>query len=266
MGGPFTTLAGVSRLRLGAVDRGTGAVTAWNPTPNNTVHDVEVAGGRIYAAGAFTSAAGGGRNRLASWDAATGALTTWNPNANGIVFGLAVTGSRVLAAGSFNLLANTTSRIGLAEIDATTGAATPWNPLFDSGATRVYVGGNRIYVSHNIGGFGGDGRAFFTALWDPQLVDVEEPRVTTGLAMSAPSPNPARGRCAVRLSLPRAGAVSVEVLDLAGRRVASPLENAWVEAGTREVALDLARLDPGLYFVRVCSANGDATARVAVVR
>jgi hypothetical protein len=101
-----------------------------------------------------------------------------------------------------------------------------------------------------------------------QVLAVEEERA--GASLSNPWPNPARGELRVRLSLSRAGAVEVEALDLAGRRVRG-IASGELPAGSTTCVWDLteARGRPvpaGLYLVRARTPQGTFTRRAAVVR
>jgi hypothetical protein len=91
-----------------------------------------------------------------------------------------------------------------------------------------------------------------------------------GLELSQPWPNPARGALRVRLDLPRAAAVEVEALDLAGRRVRTIAAGEFA-AGSATLAWDLrdARgrpVPPGLYLVRARTPFGVLIRRAAVTR
>lgn len=92
----------------------------------------------------------------------------------------------------------------------------------------------------------------------------------TAFAWAPPAPNPLRGRAALALRLPVAGAVRVTVVDAAGRLVrtlhdgaaaAGELRLAWDtrDAGGRPVA-------PGVYFVRAERPGEHAAVRLAVLR
>ena len=81
LGGNFTTVAGVSRNRLAAVDTTTGALsTTWRPTAEgNAVLTLEMApdGSRLYAGGRFSSINGQtARAWIAALDPTTGAIQT----------------------------------------------------------------------------------------------------------------------------------------------------------------------------------------------
>jgi DNA-binding beta-propeller fold protein YncE len=86
-----------------------------------------------------------------------------------------------------------------------------------------------------------------------QVAGVNNPGVPA-LAFAPPSPNPARGPVRLSLRAPAAGALSVVILDAAGRRVRS-LSRA-IETGPVELSWDLRdeaahRVPPGLYFVSI---------------
>ena len=80
------------------------------------------------------------------------------------------------------------------------------------------------------------------------------------------SPNPWRDAGAVTFVLARAGRASLGLYDLNGRRVASLLDGARLEAGEHWLAL--ARrpeaAGPGVYFYRLWTETGSATARVVL--
>ncbi len=80
------------------------------------------------------------------------------------------------------------------------------------------------------------------------------------------APNPARSGVWVSFTLPAAGAATLELLDISGRRVAVR-EMSSLGAGRHrfDVASGTA-VAPGLYLVRVASGVLQATAKVVVVR
>ncbi len=95
-------------------------------------------------------------------------------------------------------------------------------------------------------------------------------RPSAALALSAPWPDPARERVSLRLDLPRAGDASVEVLDLAGRRV-RVLASGARPAGESTVGWDLRdeggnRAAPGMYLVRARMGEMSITRKVVTVR
>lgn len=90
------------------------------------------------------------------------------------------------------------------------------------------------------------------------------------LRFGVPRPNPSTDGVRLALELPRAGRVRVEVLDLAGRRIAT-LRDGPAVAGTLEVAWDGrdssgARVAPGLYLARAATPAGRVAARIVRLR
>jgi hypothetical protein len=82
------------------------------------------------------------------------------------------------------------------------------------------------------------------------------------LALAAPWPNPSTGASAVQLSLPEAAAARLDVVDVRGRLVATPLDGALPAGPTR---VELPELGTGVYFLRLRAA-GETVARKLVVR
>ena len=82
-------------------------------------------------------------------------------------------------------------------------------------------------------------------------------------------PNPSRGALRVGFVLPHASDVDLSVFDPQGRRIAT-LQHGRLEAGPREAAWDGRdasglRAPAGLYLVRLRTADGSSTRRVAMV-
>ena len=101
-----------------------------------------------------------------------------------------------------------------------------------------------------------------------QVLAVEEGPARASL--SNPWPNPARASLSVRLALPSAGAVEVDALDLAGRRVRT-LAAGDRPAGSTTCTWDLRDasgrpVPAGLYLVRARTQLGTFTRRAAIVR
>ena len=84
------------------------------------------------------------------------------------------------------------------------------------------------------------------------------------------APNPARGPCRINFDLPTAGPVTIDVFDVAGRRVARLANQKPFEAGSRSVSWDLGdrrgrRVPAGLYLVRVVAGRNQAVVRITVM-
>jgi hypothetical protein len=154
LGGTFTTVNGVSRSRLAAIDASTGELTDWAPRASTVVRALAASpdGSRIYVGGDFRSVSGvEGLGRLAAIDASSGAVDqTWKPQADAAVRALATLGSRVYIGGDFTTVGGQI-RTRLASVDAMTGELDPeWHPtsngkvrtlLPSSDGSSIYVGG-----------------------------------------------------------------------------------------------------------------------------
>ena len=107
----------------------------------------------------------------------------------------------------------------------------------------------------------------------PALLDEEaasarldaEAGVPSTVTLAAPSPNPVREATALTLSLPSAQPVRAEVLDALGRRVAL-LHDGDLGAGPHALVWDAEAVPPGVYVLRVTTAEGTLTRRVTRLR
>jgi len=99
---------------------------------------------------------------------------------------------------------------------------------------------------------------------DPSLLAVDGPGVAK-LALLGAYPNPMRSDLTVALSLAGAGSASLELLDLAGRRIALR-EVGSLGAGSHRVTLLNGRsVRPGLYLVRLAQGGQTRSLKVAVL-
>lgn len=113
---------------------------------------------------------------------------------------------------------------------------------------------------------GEDGVLLRTELTGGPCVTVaNEPEATAGFALSAVSPNPARGTATLTLRAAREQRVTAEVFDLLGRRVTTLFEGPATTAPLA-LTLDARRLRTGFYIVRVRGEHFIAARRVTVVR
>ena len=84
--------------------------------------------------------------------------------------------------------------------------------------------------------------------------------------ISAVFPNPATSGAAIEVSVAVAQAVTVEVFDALGRRVARVQNDAVTAGQTLSVDLPTARLAPGVYVVRVAGETFQESRQLTVVR
>lgn len=174
-GGMFSNAGGVPRHGLAAIDASTGAVTAWNPDPQNgglgvRIDAILVRGSSVLVAGRFSGFGGVTRNNLAAIDAATGTPTGWNPDVNGEVHALAVTSlihypftATVWFGGNFTSVAGQ-QRYGLAAVDGGTAALTGWSPNSDHEVDALVAYGGVLYAAGTFTTIGGQYRPYLAAV------------------------------------------------------------------------------------------------------
>ena len=85
------------------------------------------------------------------------------------------------------------------------------------------------------------------------------------LSVGEAYPNPATNRASVTLTLAEPASVRVVVVDALGREVAVVLD-AGMSEGTHSAALDVNRLAPGTYLIRVTAGASVETRRLVVAR
>jgi len=86
-----------------------------------------------------------------------------------------------------------------------------------------------------------------------------------GYALSSPYPNPFGDVTRLTLSVARAQHVTVVVLDMTGRRVATVYDGTVTPGASTTLRVDGADLPSGLYLVRVTGEDFTATQRISVV-
>jgi serine protease AprX len=92
----------------------------------------------------------------------------------------------------------------------------------------------------------------------------------TALALLGNMPNPFTASTTLRVGLPKASEVEIEVFDVAGRRVRSD-RTATLAAGWREISFDARdtagqALPSGVYFYRVKAAGETITRKMVIAR
>ncbi len=152
-GGAFTSIGGLTRNRIAAIDATTGLPTDWSPDADAAVSTLAVNGSVVYAGGAFTGIGGRARTAIAALDASSGQATEWNPAPTYLaapsVLALTMNGVVVLAAGRFNGIGGQ-ARSNIAALDPATGLALSWRPDANSDAYALVATGQNVYAG---GGF-----------------------------------------------------------------------------------------------------------------
>lgn len=182
VGGDFTTVNGVQRLRVAALDPTTGAlINGFAPKMGATVRAIVASNSTVWMGGTFTSVGSASRNRLASVRASDGALLSWAPNAaNGRVNALALSPveDRVVVGGAFTTL-NGSSKpgYGLGMVGATSGTNLPIqvnDVVRDAGTDSAILSlssdGTSFYGTGYIFGTGGNLEGAFASNWSDARV------------------------------------------------------------------------------------------------
>jgi hypothetical protein len=102
-------------------------------------------------------------------------------------------------------------------------------------------------------------------LVDPAVIGVDGPAALER-SLGRVSPNPAPGELTVSFSLPDAAPARIELLDLAGRRVASRRVDALGPGRHRIRLSESARLPAGTYVVRLTQGGRSLATKVSLIR
>lgn len=172
IGGSFTSVSGLSRYRLAAVDAATGApVAGFQANVEARVNDLVVSGDTVYLGGIFSVVRNVARTRLAAVSATNGALLSWAPTADAEVLTLtAPAGSgKVVVGGRFANI-NSTPTYGMGALDAQTAALVPWqaNATIRNGGNNAAIyslksDAERVYGTGYTFGTGGNFEGTFAA-------------------------------------------------------------------------------------------------------
>ena len=100
---------------------------------------------------------------------------------------------------------------------------------------------------------------------DVSYTGVEDAAGQTGGLLTLPGSNPAVGAVAIQLNLDSPARTVVQVLDLAGRVVATP-QSGPLAAGTHQTVWDAKSAPVGTYLVRARSGSTQETARLVLLR
>jgi hypothetical protein len=173
--GPSSVNGSAQRDHAAAVNATTGAVTGWDPAPNDTVRAVLPSGSAVYLGGDFTTVNGvTTRSGAAAIDATSGVATAWNPALTRPVFPPSVA-SLTAASGSIYLGGGFASvqgapRANIAAVDPSSGAPNAWAPdaigrvsaLTPDGSGGILAGGDFL-------GFDGAAQQGIASFSEPPL-------------------------------------------------------------------------------------------------
>jgi trimeric autotransporter adhesin len=153
--GSFSGTNWPDRNRLAAIDRASGALTAWTADAENEVFAMAEGGGRVYFSGRFGYVNNQPRYLVAALDQATGALTVFDAQTDNYVMTMTSTGSTIFMGGTFTSIGGQ-PRERLAAFDATTGALLPWAASADNEVDALAVDGATLYVGGAFSRLDGD--------------------------------------------------------------------------------------------------------------
>lgn len=267
VGGIFDQVGGQPRGGIAAVDPIAGAVAEWNPgTDNNTVDALLAVGDKLYVGGGFGMIGGQPRNAIAVLDARSGLALPWDPVLSGWneavrIRALALADSQLVVGGNFGGISGQ-QHICLAAVDTATAFASTWDPDLDGYVWSLLPDGNTLYVGGGFsraGGLPADGLAGF-------MLPRPAQRPPSTLALAQCSPNPVRRNAVIQFGLPRPAAVSLTVYDLQGRRMATPLNRAPLDAGQHSAEIRVHAWRPGVYLYRLEAGDLSATRKMVVVK
>lgn len=187
-GGSFTNVGGGSptRTNFAAVNKTTGALTTFNPRPDDDVVALALDGNTLYLAGDFTHVAGVTKHQVAAVDITTGTATPFNVNLptyySKNVYVLAVDGNKLFMGGDFNNLND--AQIGnLAVVNKLTGDNEPTEDRAIGGSVltitpsggNILVGGSLLGITGISSSFGCvalDGTTGEGTTWRPEFPDI----------------------------------------------------------------------------------------------
>lgn len=213
VGGNFSTVNGVTRTALAAVDGSTGDVlSGWDASPIREIGGIAeiesllLVGPDLYLGGTFDEVAGETRTALAKVRAADGRLDTSfvaDVSAAGAgipdVRALAWRDSTLYIGGRFDGVGGTV-RTNVAAVDDSTGAPRSWHPTGGANSTveALVIASDTVYVGGAFTSIGGESRAGLAAVslggsvtsWNPDLqytASIATPEVNA-LALGAGGP------------------------------------------------------------------------------
>lgn len=187
-GGSFSNVGSgsPSRRNFAAVNTTTGALTSFNPRPDDDVSDLVLDGNTMYFGGDFSQIAGVTKPQLAAVDVTTGIATAFTASFptyyNKDIFTLAVDGTKLYVGGNF-LNINYTETGYLAVLNKLTGASEPTEDRAIGGSvfTITPSGGNILVggdyrgitgISNSTGCAALDGTTGEGTAWRPEFPDI----------------------------------------------------------------------------------------------
>ena len=145
-----------------------------------------------------------------------------------------------------------------------------WSYYGANGILPTSGGGDVYYDCNQSGSFdAGDSQSYIQnwGIWVHVTTDpsgVEE-LSNNGLTLGQNMPNPTTGVTTVNYSLENAASVSVDVYDVAGKKVMTVAQGNKV-AGNHKVSLDLSNLNSGIYYYTLTADNNSLTKKLVLTK
>jgi PKD repeat protein len=178
IGGSFTTVNGVNKYRVAALNPVNGQViTSFTAGTNSQVNAIAATATTVYLGGTFTSIGKSVRSRIAAVSAATGVETPFAPTtADGSVTAMVLSpdAQKLVVGGSFTAVNGSGNPgYGLGAVSTTTGESLPWNvnSLIRNGGkeasiTSLTSDADGVYGTGYHFGAGGNLEGAFRADWE----------------------------------------------------------------------------------------------------
>jgi PQQ-like domain len=204
----------------------------------------------------FNQSTSASRGALIGWaglffiDDSTDVVHTWLPVGAGGVYKLTAAGGRAFAGGQF-LDPDGSWRWELIAFDDASGARLDWDPGLWGSPEALAADADRVYVGGDYSNTAGEHRNLTAVFVNTPLTNVTSRLLPGGVRLYAPFPNPMLTKSQVAFDLPQAESVSLDVIDLAGRRVSSPFPTSMLPAGRHEIPLYRSDLKPGVFWIRL---------------
>jgi hypothetical protein len=261
--GKFTNFAGLYPRQYVAQLDPNGVPTGFIPVPSGPIKTLARIGGTLYLGFSGQITIGGQQRRgIVAFNPPTNTPLPWDPQCDGSVYTILPSGGTLYLGGFFSNVGGQT-RWNLAQVDTAQAAtATAFNAPTWSFQSVFVLGADLPGVFDLIESSGNLYAAglYTSILSKPHsaiaglstgIVGVE-PSTLAGLALRA-TPNPSRAGQALEFTLPAAGAVRIEIHNVAGRLVRT-FEPGTLSAGPHRIAwdglgADGTRLAPGVFFV-----------------
>lgn len=127
VGGEFTVVNGVKRLRFARVAINSGSLSPMSLSFNKPVRAFALSGSTLYVGGSFDRVGRAARNRLAAVNVTSGKLRSWRPAANGRVYAITLTPDRrqLVVGGSFAKIGSARA-CGMARLGLKRGELLSW--------------------------------------------------------------------------------------------------------------------------------------------